>query len=579
MSKNGSGTVQVRFYMELVSFFFSFISLFVGILFWGSFLTVEWNLVSYGSVVWCLELMFDGIGLIFLSVVMVITGCVLRFSKFYMVGEINFNRFYCVLGLFVLSMVALLVIPNLLGLMIGWDGLGVTSYLLVIHYPCSSSLSAGMLTFLTNRLGDAFLMSCLLLVGVSAGDWFLLFDYEILGFLMVVGAMTKSAQYPFSVWLPAAMAAPTPVSSLVHSSTLVTAGVFLLIRCYGSLGDFSLTVLYWSSLLTLVISGCSACFEFDLKKVVALSTLSHVSIMMFSLSIGLPELSFFHLMCHAVSKAMLFMCVGFMLMEGSQDIRRLGWDYSGVFWLKSYFFVSCFSLCGISFFSGYYSKDLILEGLIGSFSSVFGFLMFFTGVIFSSLYSIRLMYYGLFSGSLFGWMGLDAGCFEGKSMCVHSCCFPLFVCSVFLGGAGYMVLERMPCIIPGDWLKSLIISIPFTGVFIFFLVISIGLGAYKSMIEKSYVDILGRIQLFSFFDELGFLDRLSGQTLVKPVFVFGDMCCGYLDQGWLELIGPSGLGAFSVSYLKSNSDSKISWFSSSFLWYTITVIVLGFASV
>lgn len=176
--------------------------------------------------------------------VIVVTGCVLRFRKFYMGGELNSNRFHCILGLFVLSMIALLIIPNLLGLMIGWDGLGIVSYLLVIYYPCSRSLSAGIITFLTNRLGDSFLICGIVLLGLRAGDWFLMFDYEFIGLLVVVGGITKRAQYPFRAWLPAAIAAPTPVSSLVHSSTLVTAGVYLLIRCYTRLREVCLEVLY-----------------------------------------------------------------------------------------------------------------------------------------------------------------------------------------------------------------------------------------------------------------------------------------------------------------------------------------------
>ena len=236
--------VWVRFYLELLRFVFCSFFLWGGVLMWGGFVFLGLELIDYGSVGWELELFLDGISLVFLSVVMVVAGCVLRFRRFYIGGELNSNRFHCILGLFVLSMIALLVIPNLLGLIIGWDGLGVVSYLLVIFYSSSRSLSAGMITFLTNRLGDSFLICGLILLGLGVGDWFLLFDCELVGLLVVIGGATKRAQYPFRAWLPAAMAAPTPVSSLVHSSTLVTAGVYLLIRCYGRLRAECLEVLY-----------------------------------------------------------------------------------------------------------------------------------------------------------------------------------------------------------------------------------------------------------------------------------------------------------------------------------------------
>lgn len=205
--------------------------------------------------------------------------------------------------------------------------------------------------------------------------------------------MTKSAQIPFSSWLPAAMAAPTPVSALVHSSTLVTAGVFLIIRFYRFLSSFSYFFYFLMiiSVLTMFMAGISACFEMDMKKVIALSTLSQLGVMMSRLALGLPLISFFHLCTHALFKALLFLCAGSFINScfHVQDFRHLG----GLF-LQMPFSVCCvnianLALCGSPFLAGFYSKDLILECFLFSYSNVFIlFLVFFaTGLTVS--YSVR----------------------------------------------------------------------------------------------------------------------------------------------------------------------------------------------
>lgn len=184
----------------------------------------------------------------------------------------------------------------------------------------------------------------------------------VAGFI-IVGRITKRAQIPFSAWLPAAMAAPTPVSALVHSSTLVTAGIYVLVRfrsrIWGRWGLFLLVM----AVLTLVMAGLRASFEADLKKVIALSTLSQLGIMMLIISVGAISLCVFHLVTHALFKALMFLCAGAIihLRGGIQDARC----FTGL-WYKlpvtnAWLVVSCFSLIGVPFMAGFYSKDLILE--------------------------------------------------------------------------------------------------------------------------------------------------------------------------------------------------------------------------
>jgi NADH-ubiquinone oxidoreductase chain 5 len=229
----------------------------------------------------------------------------------------------------------------------------LVSYCLVIYYESEKTSNSGVLTILSNRLGDLFF-----LVGIcwclnygsfnfSYLGWGLGDSYLLVVFLCVmVAGMTRGAQIPFSAWLPAAIAAPTPISSLVHSSTLVTAGVYLLIRFNGVL-NFNFILLFLS-LLTLLISGVRAIYELDLKKIIALSTLSQLGLIILTLSLGLEELAFFHLISHALFKSLLFLCAGvYIHIWGDvQDIRKIrGALASGP--LSSIFFISSsLSLCG-----------------------------------------------------------------------------------------------------------------------------------------------------------------------------------------------------------------------------------------
>jgi len=249
------------------------------------------------------------------------------FSSFYIDNEEFPARFVGLVFFFVLSINLLIFIPRIFGLIVGWDGLGVISFLLVVYYQNKRSLGAGVITIMTNRIGDVlFILRIRFLRGAISWRFVDLRDWGVIlavTGLIVVGRITKRAQIPFSAWLPAAMAAPTPVSALVHSSTLVTAGVYVLVRfrdrVWGAWGSFLLV----SSLLTVVIAGFRARFESDLKKVVALSTLRQLGVIILIISVGCVGLCVFHLVTHALFKALIFLCAGAIihLGRGVQDSR------------------------------------------------------------------------------------------------------------------------------------------------------------------------------------------------------------------------------------------------------------------
>jgi NADH-ubiquinone oxidoreductase chain 5 len=255
-------------------------------------------------------------------------------------------------------------------LLLGWDGLGLTSFILVIYYQNPNSLAARIITALTNRLGDVAILLSIALT-INQGHWLITNIDERSKWLsiqiifIILAAITKRAQIPFSRWLPAAIAAPTPVSALVHSSTLVTAGVFLLIRFYPFLHQtrfFNKFILIVATSTTF-IAGVRAITECDFKKIVALSTLSQLGVIIFSLGANIPWLAFFHITTHALFKALLFICVGSFIHihRHTQDLRWMGNITSQIPLIISCITIANLSLCGFPFISGFYSKDLIIE--------------------------------------------------------------------------------------------------------------------------------------------------------------------------------------------------------------------------
>nr|VFU78840.1 NADH dehydrogenase subunit 5 [Proasellus racovitzai] len=368
---------------------------------------LEVPLFFIGSVEVMLTFFVDGAGLMFLCFVLAISSAVLLFSGSYMKEDFHSARFVMLVLLFVLSMGLLITSLNMISLLLGWDGLGVVSYVLVVYYQNEKSNAAGMITALTNRVGDAAIM---LTIGFMAemGSWNFMFTAEdampseiaFLGLMVILASITKSAQMPFSAWLPAAMAAPTPVSALVHSSTLVTAGVYLMIRFHPLfLGGATMKLLALTAFLTTLMASGSALWECDLKKIVALSTLSQLGVMVMTLSLGLPQLALFHLMTHATFKALLFMCSGKIIhtMGDTQDIRGMG-NLTGSLPLTSAFFnLSNLALCGFPFLAGFYSKDLLVEVILMSDTSLLSLCLMSLMVGLSPAYSVRLVFLSLFN--------------------------------------------------------------------------------------------------------------------------------------------------------------------------------------
>merc|ERR1719150_3154894 len=316
-----------------------------------------------------------------------------------------FVRFHFLLLSFVGSMILLILSPNLISVLIGWDGLGIRSYLLVIFYRRAKSYNSGMVTILSNRVGDALIIVrlcyCIFLPSLNLGHLYFSYRsyYIMILLILVVASITKRAQIPFRAWLPAAIAAPTPVSSLVHSSTLVTAGVYLIFRLKGVSSKIhidNLIIIFGT--MTIIIARMAAFFETDMKKIVALSTLRQLGVIVTAIGAGLKILAFFHLIAHAFFKALLFVRTGNLIhsSESYQDIRFVGGSSSETMPLtRSVSLTASLSLCGLPFISAFYSKEIVIEIILINTVSLYSYTLIILGIIMTLFYSIRFLIHAI----------------------------------------------------------------------------------------------------------------------------------------------------------------------------------------
>lgn len=345
-------------------------------------------------------ILLDFYSLRFLIRVLLISFRVFIFRISYIFIDKYVNRFHYLLLSFVISIVLLIIRPNLIRILLGWDGLGIRSYLLVIYYSRTKSYNAGIITVIRNRVGDSLIIICFRrLFFIRSLNIFIAFfiaSYNIywIFILLVIAVCTKRAQIPFRAWLPAAIAAPTPVSALVHSSTLVTAGVYLIFRYERLLilinVNFILIIL---GALTIIIARLRAFFEIDIKKIVALSTLRQLGIIICSIGRGLVTLGFFHLLSHAFFKALLFIRAGNLIhaSERYQDLRVIGGGVE-VIPFRVRVIIGCSgSLCGIPFISAFYSKEAIIESILINNLSFISYGLIIAGILITIFYRIRFV--------------------------------------------------------------------------------------------------------------------------------------------------------------------------------------------
>nr|WNL54180.1 NADH dehydrogenase subunit 5 [Microcerotermes aff. subinteger] len=526
---------------------------------------IDWNIITLNGSSVIMTFLFDWMSLLFMGFVFIISSLVILYSDDYMAGDLSIVRFILLVLMFVVSMMFLIISPNVISILLGWDGLGLVSYLLVIYYQNVRSYGAGMLTVLSNRIGDVALLMVIAWM-INFGSWSFIYyleflsgsiEMELISFLVVLAAMTKSAQIPFSSWLPAAMAAPTPVSALVHSSTLVTAGVYLLIRFSPSFSYWLNVILLLVSGLTMFMAGLGANFEFDLSKIIALSTLSQLGLMIMTISIGLSGLAFFHLLTHALFKALLFMCAGGVIhsMGDSQDIRFMGGLAVYMPFTSSSLMVSNFALCGMPFLAGFYSSDFILEMFSMSYINVFGFLLLFVSTGLTVCYSFRLFYFVLCGDFNF----VPSYNMVESHYNMVSGMIGLLIMSIFGGGSLMWLICPTPSMICLPYyLKFLTLFVVFIGGWLGYEIAGFVLG-----------DSLFSVHLYgpsSFAGSMWFMPFFSTYGVSFGPLGLGYSATSVFDSGWMEYFG--GQGMYWVLF---NAGKVNQWFQ-----YNNLKVFLGF---
>nr|APC61753.1 NADH dehydrogenase subunit 5 [Papilio dardanus polytrophus] len=527
------------FFFSLMNFFFMIYFIMENKVFF-----LEWEIISFNSLSIVMSILLDWMSLLFMMFVLMISSSVIYYSKSYMSSELNLNRFIILVLLFVFSMILLIISPNMISIFLGWDGLGLVSYCLVIYYQNVKSYNAGMLTALSNRIGDVMILMIISWM-MNYGSWNYIFflnfmnnDYmmKIISVLLIIAAMTKSAQIPFSSWLPAAMAAPTPVSALVHSSTLVTAGVYLLIRFNMMLIDMIfLKFLLLLAGLTMFMAGISANYEFDLKKIIALSTLSQLGLMMSILSMGMSDLAFFHLLTHAMFKALLFMCAGVVIhmMNDTQDIRYMGGISLYIPLTSLCLNISNLALCGLPFLAGFYSKDLILEMVSMSNLNLLIFFLYYLSTGLTMFYTIRLLFYLMVNDYN---LMVIYNLYDEDYVMLKSMFMLLFMSLVVGSFLSWMIFSYPYMIYLPFNLKMMVIYVVLMGLLMGYMI--------SDMKIYSTNKFMMTYNLSNFLCLMWFMPSLSTYGVNIYFLKIGQNLLKNVDMGWSEMY--SGQGMFNV---------------------------------
>nr|YP_010952522.1 NADH dehydrogenase subunit 5 [Sataspes xylocoparis]WMQ52777.1 NADH dehydrogenase subunit 5 [Sataspes xylocoparis] len=573
---------NICLYMYMFLFFFSFLNFIFMIYFIVNNMVIffEWELISLNSSSIVMSILIDWMSLLFMMFVLMISSVVIYYSKSYMSSELNLLRFIILVLLFVFSMILLIISPNIISILLGWDGLGLVSYCLVIYYQNIKSYNAGMLTALSNRIGDVLILMVISWM-LNYGGWNYIFYLNLMkndlimsfiSIMIIIAAMTKSAQIPFSSWLPAAMAAPTPVSALVHSSTLVTAGVYLLIRFnLLILNTFFIKILLLLSMLTMFMAGISANYEFDLKKIIALSTLSQLGLMMSILSMGFPDLAFFHLLTHAMFKALLFMCAGVIIhmMNNIQDIRFMGG-------ISMYLPLTCLclnisnmALCGIPFLAGFYSKDLILDMVSFSNLNMFVFFFYYISTGLTMYYTIRLLMYLMVSDfSLLSVYNL----YDEDYIMLNGMFMLLFMSLVSGSFLSWLIFNYPYMIYLSFNLKMMVIYVSLLGGFMGYMV--------SNMNIYSVSKFMMTYNLSNFLCLMWFMPSLSTYGLNYYFLNFGQNLLKIVDMGWSEMYSGQGimiiLKKYSIFYNIFQMNNLKIYLFSFIIWMMMIMYLLFF---
>jgi NADH-ubiquinone oxidoreductase chain 5 len=547
---------------------------------------------------------FDSLTVSMLIPVLIVSSVVHLYSVSYMSHDPHNQRFFSYLSLFTFMMIILVTANNFLVMFVGWEGVGVCSYLLVSFWftriaANQSSLSA----FLTNRVGDTFLTIGMFAILWSFGnvEYATVFSLApfmneniitIVGICLLIGAMAKSSQLGLHVWLPFAMEGPTPVSALIHAATMVTAGVYLLMRT-SPLIEYSSTVLViclWLGAITTVFSSLIGLFQQDIKKVIAYSTMSQLGMMVIAIGLSSYNVALFHLVNHAFYKGLLFLGAGSVIhaVSDNQDFRRYGGLKSFLPLTYTVMLIASLSLVALPFMSGFYSKDFILESAYGQyyFSSITVYFVASIGAMFTTLYSVKVLYLTFLTnpnGPLINYNNAHEGNIYMTLPLIILAIFSIFygflTKDLFIGlGTGFFLDNALfvhpahEIVLDTEFAIPLLFKLLPFFLTIFLSMVSIIFSEYytKSIIQFKYTNL--GYNIFSLFNQRFFIELFYNKFISGIILKLGGQTTKFLDRGSVEYLGPYGL-EIGLIYISKNISKLDSGVITSYALYILSGLI------